>query len=111
MRRTTKELTDLARETITGKYLIPDLSNNAWQISLMLILSGLPDHEKARIGLILVPMGPHHHMHWINNTAPGCTVSVTLVHVNDMARFVPIYDGMVTALHPEQPDTDERTPR
>lgn len=100
-RMTRAELTDTARGIVTNDLLVADMSRHEWQMSLALLLSGLEERDFQRIGLILVPMGPHHHLYWINNTAPGCSFSCRFVHINDLSRLAGEVARMDAALHPE----------
>lgn len=102
MRMTHAQIVETARGIVTGELLVADLSRREWQASLALLLGGISQREAQRIGLVLVPMGPHHHLYWINNIAPGCTFEARLVHRNDVARLDAEVSRMQAALYPEE---------
>jgi hypothetical protein len=91
---------ETARRIATHELMIADLSNHAWQISLALMISKIAEYDNA--GLILVPKGPHIGLHWINNTAPGCTLSCQLVAEQDLEALQLELDKIHAVLYPQQ---------
>jgi hypothetical protein len=92
---------ETARGIVTNELMIVDIERHEWQISLALMMNKLA--EISNLGLILVPRGPHIGLHWINNTAPGCTLSCQLVASQDIEALTNECARMYAALHPLLP--------
>lgn len=93
---TPEQIRAFARGLITGELLLADLEQEEWKISLMLIVGTMRPYEN--VGLIFVPMGPHHHLPWLNGIAPGFTTSIRLLPVENMAEFARVYEEMYAAV-------------
>jgi len=97
-----------ARGIATHELMVADLTNSAWQISLALMMTRLG--EISNLGLILVPRAQHVGLHWINNTAPGCTLSCQLVAEEDLPALQIELDKINVALYPPTQETTMTTP-
>ena len=100
-----ERIVEWARGIVTGELLVADLSNTAWQISLALMIPELA--KMPNLGAILVPKGPHLAMHWVNNTAPGVTVTCTPIAREDLEALDAEIARMNAALYPQDPAMEE----
>jgi hypothetical protein len=97
----TEYVIECARGIVTNELMIADLSDSSWQMSLALMIEKLA--EIPNLGLVLVPLLPHAHLHWINGTAPGMTMQCQLVAVEDIDALRSETERMFAALHPNEP--------
>lgn len=99
-RQPPERITELARGIVIGTYLVADLNDRSWQISLGLMAGALS--KMTNLGAVLVPSGgPHARMHWLNRTAPGCTVECIPVAKGDLRALEAERSRMWAALWPE----------
>jgi len=96
-----------ARGIVTNELMIADLTDQAWQISLALMIDKLA--EVPNLGLVLVPLLPHANLHWINGTAPGMTMQCQLVAKEDLDALHTECERMYAALHPNEPPLTKDT--
>jgi len=96
---TEEELTTYARGIATGQMLVADLRSPSWQVSLALMLPEIA--KEPNVGLILVPMEGHHHMPWINNTAPGITLKCVMIPRESVEALDDLAQEMLQALNPQ----------
>jgi hypothetical protein len=94
-----------ARRIATHELMVADLSVPAWQISLALMVDKLAEYDN--VGLILVPKAPHVGLYWVNNTAPGCTLSCQMLAVEDIPALEAELDRINAVLYPTQGTTME----
>lgn len=105
LRRSSSErLTELARGIVRREYLIVDDSPE-WKISLSMVAEGIVNVRN--LGAILVPVAPHMRGYWINDTAPGVTLTCTLVAKGDLPELQKRVDAMHAALYPDETKADE----
>jgi len=101
VRLTPGEVISTARGMVTGELLIADMERHEWQTSMALILSGADPSTFEDVGLVVVPLGPHLAIHWINGTAPGCTFQCRMIHRDDVALLQDECERMLRALYPD----------
>lgn len=102
---TPEQVIEAARDIVTNVSLVADLADRDWQMSLALMVSGLARY--TNLGLILVPMAPHHHMHWLNGRVPGITMKCTPIARESTEAISRAINKMTMALGLEgDPDTE-----
>lgn len=99
---TPAEITAKARGIVTHELMVADLSQHEWEISLGLMMDGLADY--SNVGVILVPVGKHIGMHWINNIAPGCTIACEVIPEESLEALQAEMERMSAVLYPESAD-------
>jgi hypothetical protein len=98
---------DYARQIVTDKMLVADLSDRDWQMSLALIISAMDEDGgpeiPPNIGAVLVPVAPHLKGYWLNGRVPGVTISAVLVASESMDPLRAQVSRMLEALGIAEP--------
>lgn len=107
---TPAELVDYARDVITGKYLMADVRDHDWEMSLALLLSNMKNQPPNASTLFLVPYAAHIGFKWLNGSVPGCTFSAVMVPVESVEALFDQIQTFWRALHPEVPPVPQSGP-
>jgi hypothetical protein len=96
-----------ARGVITNEYMLADVDDQDWQMSLMLILINWKPVPANASTLFLVPMAAHMGGRWLNGRVPGVTTSAVCVPTESVQALLTKCDEFYNVLHPEEATADD----
>jgi len=99
---TEAEIIEKARGIVTGTYMVADIRDRDWRISLMLLVSGgdWDDEPSNASTMFLVPMAPHISGRWLNGRVPAVTLSCELVPVESVQPLLDKVQEFWQAINP-----------
>jgi hypothetical protein len=96
------DIVKYARGVITQEYMLADIQDHDWQMSLMLLMSAMKSIPANASTYFLVPMAAHQGGRWLNGRVPGVTLSAVMVPMENVEALFKQLNDFYYALHPEE---------
>jgi hypothetical protein len=97
---TPEEINNYARGVVTNEYMMANLNDPDWLISLTLLVNGWENPPENVSTLFLVPFAEHANGRWLNGRVPGCTMTAVAVPVESVQPLLDQIQEFRRLLHP-----------